>query len=322
MLMVLRCSQLTDKKLQAIDVFARTRIGAAYSIPEAVKVVWRRKSSRKSAYSQRQFCSRFVAQAYHAAGLDLVLNPDFCAPGDFMKCGLLKKVPDVLRTATETDNEIWTTPDNVTICGRKLNGWLQFVRTYVKEYGSDVQTIDDALKFLRKYPRLDDFFANNLIESGYLDEWKKSDSGSIYRYQPVLRQELILSGRDTLLNMCRMEIQFVELHAQNFVDLMAMNQGLDLKTISLFAGLQKCLVEDGQKALKSLIVLIGHVYPMIGNDDLIKFLLCSGALINDDSKHLDRLEHFEEIHNLGISALNRIANMEKAYRIPSQKVFP
>lgn len=312
---VLRCSQLTDAKLKTIDFFARTKIGAEYSIPEAVKVIWRRKSKRGT-YSQRQFCSRFVAQAYHAAGLELVSNPDFCAPGDFKKCGLLKKVPDVLRIATEADKEVWRTRDSVSSCGQKLNGWLHFVRTCAKEGGGDLQTIDDVLEFLRVHPWLDDRFANNLIESGYLDEWKQHDTGAAYRYHPVLRQELILSGKDTLLNMCRMEIQFVELHSQNFVGLVAMNQGFDLKTIALFADLQKKLVEDGHNALQSVITLIGGAYPMIGTDDLIKFLLCSEALINDDSQHLDRIKHLKEICNLGTSVLNRIADEEKMRRYP------
>src|SRR3546814_10434296 len=68
-------------QLRTIEAELRSKIGARYSALEAVRAVLpgQRRASRK------QFCSRLIAQAFAAAGIQLVARPNFCSPAKLEK---------------------------------------------------------------------------------------------------------------------------------------------------------------------------------------------------------------------------------------------
>jgi cell wall-associated NlpC family hydrolase len=60
---------------QVVD-FARSEIGARYSMAEAARSVVGGPKPRNN----RQFCSRLVARAYNSVGVQLVPDHDYCSP--------------------------------------------------------------------------------------------------------------------------------------------------------------------------------------------------------------------------------------------------
>ena len=79
----LRFKGLTPDQKRVIEEYARSRVGALYSISEAAKTVVK-KSGDERDMSGVEFCSRLVAKAYESAGVPLVPNSSYCAPGDFL----------------------------------------------------------------------------------------------------------------------------------------------------------------------------------------------------------------------------------------------
>lgn len=65
------------------------------------RMVEHNKNSEVHEKSNRTFCSRLVAQAFHEGGVDLVHNPDFCAPDDFLASEYLEVVEPSLQPFTE-----------------------------------------------------------------------------------------------------------------------------------------------------------------------------------------------------------------------------
>jgi hypothetical protein len=75
-------------QLRAICMFFRSKISTQYATKEAIRVVF----GGGHEWTKKQFCSRLVAQAFEAAGLMLVGNPNFCAPADLKSSPLLIEV--------------------------------------------------------------------------------------------------------------------------------------------------------------------------------------------------------------------------------------
>jgi len=98
---VLRADVATKDMLFQIEQFARSKVGTAYSIEEARKSI--RRPGTSDADLNRQFCARFVAQAYEYAGVNIIDEPNYCTPGDIERSPLLKIVPNILRKATNDE---------------------------------------------------------------------------------------------------------------------------------------------------------------------------------------------------------------------------
>src|SRR5438046_2779098 len=74
---VLRLKKAKDKsEIPNAIVFARQKIGTEYSIDEAKVALLKTEIEAKE--PNRQFCTRFVAQAFESAGISLVDNPGYC----------------------------------------------------------------------------------------------------------------------------------------------------------------------------------------------------------------------------------------------------
>jgi len=97
---ILRIKNEKNRISDAI-VFARQKIGTEYSLEEAKLALLEKQ--KKANEPNRQFCTRFVAQAYQSAGVNIVENPDYCTPEDLINSEFLVEIKEALRKATEAE---------------------------------------------------------------------------------------------------------------------------------------------------------------------------------------------------------------------------
>lgn len=167
--------------------YARTQVGKQYSKAEAVRSRKFRDSAEQLEDSNRQFCSRLVAQAYSFAGVPLVPNADYCYPSDFVNSQLLQAVAAPLRQAHAAEIEFAQSESPIERQTRATNFILDEVR---KLSGLDIQTFQQLPDFLIQNPQHDAAVCKIVKASGYLDFWKEDVLRNPWRYDAVEFQKL------------------------------------------------------------------------------------------------------------------------------------
>lgn len=156
--------QRTDEEMFAVETFARQKIGTQYSTDEARMAAISTDIEAKN--TNRQFCIRFVAQAYDNAGIKLVENPDYCTPEDLLNSPLLEIIPNVLRSATEKEIE-FAQSDNPLARQRDIhNSIFQRARELT---GRDIQSFEQLGQAVIEMPEIDTELTQFVRQSGYLD---------------------------------------------------------------------------------------------------------------------------------------------------------
>lgn len=131
-----------------------------------------------------QFCSKLVAEAYFSAGIELFIDKT-CQnvhPGDYEKCGLLKKINVEFDELSK--EEALANPQ---LLGQEES--LYKLRKILKEiynennlkFDSVNQTLTDFI-FIPQNERMDSKIANALIETSYTTFWKEEMRVNIYMY--------------------------------------------------------------------------------------------------------------------------------------------
>lgn len=165
---VLRIKEgLEENQIDNIINYARRMIGVEYSIEEAKLVALRVKYSAKEI--NRQFCSRYVAQAYENAGIDLVKNSDYCSPVNLYNSELLTIVKNHLRIASEKEIEVLN-KESIPLSAKDYADEYMFSNAK-KVSGLDIQTAEQFNRALINLPQFDSQFSQILIDSGFLDLW-------------------------------------------------------------------------------------------------------------------------------------------------------
>lgn len=166
---VLRFKQAVPNQIMdSIIMNARRFIGMEYSLSEAKLVALRAKFEAKEI--NRQFCSRYVAQAYESVGIEIVDNTDYCSPADIYNSKKLIKVENHLRVASEKETELLNKPSIP--LGQQDNA-TDYIFTKAKELtGFDIQTFEQFNGVLIKIPSFDQNFRNILKDSGFLSLWQ------------------------------------------------------------------------------------------------------------------------------------------------------
>lgn len=148
--------------------FARQKIGTEYSSTEAR--IARLSEQIEAKDVNRQFCTRFVAQAYSNSGVNVVSNPDYCSPKDLCDSGFFESIigclvegkKEEIEYANEKENPISQQTDIT-------NQIFEFARGLS---GKDIQTFEQLSKYVLdnrdKEPEIRDYIRN----SGYLTIWK------------------------------------------------------------------------------------------------------------------------------------------------------
>lgn len=165
--MILRLKDNDNKITKAIE-FARQKIGTEYSTSEAKLTRLEKEISAKK--PNRQFCTRFVAQAYSHAGVLLVENPDYCSPQEILESEKLYKINDILRIATEKEIEYAKSKSPLERQTEIHNIIFESARNILN---SDVQNFEQLAHELIKQPEKDSEIVKIIRDSGYLEMWKK-----------------------------------------------------------------------------------------------------------------------------------------------------
>lgn len=158
-----------EEAIIRILYFARQKVGTEYSsLDEAKMAVTHTTESSKE--PNRQFCSRFVAQAYQQSGITLVDNPDYCLPEDILNSPLLQQVEEPLYEANPQEvafaSETETPLTNQT---RILNGIFNAARDLT---GEDIQSFEQLSQYVIDHPDKDQACTDIVRSSGYLEMWR------------------------------------------------------------------------------------------------------------------------------------------------------
>lgn len=209
---VLRLRNPDPSAVERACVYARTQVGKQYSKTEAVRSIKFRDGAEQVEDSNRQFCSRLVAQAYLVAGVPLVPNADYCYPSDFATSQLLQAVAAPLRQARAAEIEFAHSESPIERQTRATNFILDEVR---KLSGRDIQTFEQLPLFLVQNPKHDAAVCEIVKASGYLDFWKEDVLRNPWRYVPAEFRMLPVSSGE-LERIARRELAAAEQQLQQF----------------------------------------------------------------------------------------------------------
>jgi hypothetical protein len=173
---------LTQDTATNICNFVRERVGSEYSVMEAGRA-W--KGSKKKG-SYKQFCSRLVAQAYSANGIDLVANSDFCTPEELLNSEKLVSIPNATANVTEDEYQRWLAhPSGLDMMRNSTN----YVLNEARKIDASIQHLSDIDKLVLEHPEHDQTIAQAFIDSEYLEVWKVNYQANPWQYDPKLLEE-------------------------------------------------------------------------------------------------------------------------------------
>jgi hypothetical protein len=173
----------TQAQIEQVCQFVRQAIGSQYSTLEAVRTVF----GGSDQWTRKQFCSRLVAQAYDSAGINLVSDPNYCAPADLADSPLLGAVPNATEAVSETEAERWMAHRDLTGAMRDaINAVLEGARAKDER----IQTFEDVVPHLINHPENDAYFADLLKSSGYLTAWQLNTERNRWQYEDSYMAEL------------------------------------------------------------------------------------------------------------------------------------
>lgn len=156
---------LLKDKLVSITNFARTKIGTEYSIREAFTAI-KNSSELEAQEPNRQFCTRFVSQAYNSSGIKLTENADYCLPDDLLKSEVLSEVPNITREANKAEIDFADSESPLQNQIEIHNSIFNYIRTISNK---DIQTFEQLEELLKSNQEFDDRITNFVRESGYLN---------------------------------------------------------------------------------------------------------------------------------------------------------
>lgn len=189
-LKVLRLNRvISGGEMNTLCEYARYWVGALYSKADASATLVLR-NQKKRAITDKQFCSRLVAQAYSAIGIQLVKNPDYCSPNDLLRSPEVIQVGDGIKKLDQAEIFFAASDDYNEQLQRATFSWLEKVRSLAerRKLGNVVRHADVA-PFLVRNPGYDKVVTQYAIESGYPNFARVDRICNSYRYDP---QEFVL----------------------------------------------------------------------------------------------------------------------------------
>lgn len=166
---------ISREQVAAVVEYARARIGTQYSSTEAVMTA----VGGAPKWSDKQFCSRLVAQAFASAGILLVPDPNFCSPADLQRSELLEPVASATTVVTVEETDWWKTREDVP---QLMRDAINFVLDGARARDSNIQNFDDLHDYLVRHPSADDEFCSLLEASGYLTVWLVERDKNAWQY--------------------------------------------------------------------------------------------------------------------------------------------
>jgi uncharacterized protein YycO len=185
---VLRLREDIDRKLiNAACAFARNEVGKQYSVKDAINT---KNPLSKKADTNRQFCSRLVAQSFESVGLNLVENSSYCTPQELDDSELTNQVSDCIRKATDAEIEFANSENPL----EKQTNITNSIFTKVRDVtGQDIQTFEQLSNYLLENNEYDSKITNIIKDSGYLFMWQHEMNANPWRYSHELFMSLPVS---------------------------------------------------------------------------------------------------------------------------------
>jgi hypothetical protein len=166
---------LAEVRLHSIIDFARSLVGTRYSKIEAARTVLGGPKPR----AKKMFCSRLVARAYAAAGVQLVHDPDYCTPDELRLSPLLHELGDMTEEVSVAELAAWNArPNPIAEMQRAQNEILEVARAL----DPSVENFDDLDAFVQRHPEHDEAIERAYRESGYLDLWRSDFAINPWHY--------------------------------------------------------------------------------------------------------------------------------------------
>jgi hypothetical protein len=172
---------------EAACCFARSKIGTAYAYKDAINI---KTKSVQNPNSNRQFCSRLIAQAFQQCNVNLVADPNYCTPQDLLDSPLTVEVKDFLLKATQSQIEFARSESPLEKQTSIINKLLFDVRQIS---GEDIQALDQVTDYVIRNPQFDEKISDLYKISGYLTLWKYELNQNPWRYDRELFMNLEIS---------------------------------------------------------------------------------------------------------------------------------
>lgn len=176
---VLRLNEPIEKRrLRLISDFARQNVGMEYSSTEARLAKFKELHEAKD--PNRQYCTRFVAQAYKYSGINIVANSAYCTPNDILNSVSLEVVKYALRKASQSEIEYYSDKNNILEEQKDIiNQILEESRNLT---GSDIQSLNQLIQFVLDNLEYDERIRNIFKDSGYYELWEKEYNAHPWNY--------------------------------------------------------------------------------------------------------------------------------------------
>jgi len=295
---VLRYPELSSVECDIIEEFARSRVGSLYHLRLSEIANFISKGLVPvSSVDTKQFCSRLVAQAYMAAKINIVKNPNCCAPGDFLNSDVLHVVEGVTREADDQDLRIINSRDLVKQNFDNTFKWLNAAREFAKGSQIDIQTVNDAISYAVADKDADSVISKAIETSGYLSDWKDERNAHPYRY---IQCELLMALKAKMTTFEReiiAESKEAYRHCLELIKFAYICKQSNCKTAKLHLDLHTDIVKDlivKLNTLAQVTMLSGHI-----NYDVVRLrMLCEQVVgkngldsYDEIKKELDGLMH-------------------------------
>jgi hypothetical protein len=180
-IIVLRLKDTSNLEiLNKIISFAREKIGTAYSLKEAFQVS-KNGTKLEPKEVNRQFCTRFVTQAYHSAGVDIVENYNYPTPDNILNSDLLSEVKNSIRKASDKEIEYAQSDSPLKTQKDIHNSIFKEAR---KISNQDIQTFDQLHELIINHPEYDKEITEFVRNSGYLYMMENDFQKNPWHYNP------------------------------------------------------------------------------------------------------------------------------------------
>lgn len=166
---------LSGEEARRICEYVRVQVGTQYSVKEAIRTAL----GGAQEWTRKQFCSRLVAQAYAAAGITLVADPNYCSPENLKDSALLIEVEDATLPVTPEEAAFW---ENRADIPAMMRAAINAVMNGARKKNEDIQNFDDLHAHLMRHPEDDAYMCALLEESGYLNVWKVETDKNPWQY--------------------------------------------------------------------------------------------------------------------------------------------
>ena len=208
---------LTNYEVEELVKFLRSKVGTLYSINEVL--IARKKERPEQTKTQKQFCSRLIAQAYAHIGRIIVENPDYCQPAELERSDSLEIVPFMILNATRKEIEFASTKNHVYQNQTSTYDWLNKTRDYAvsKFKYHKIVSQQDVANFIIKHPNANTTVCKFIKKSGYLENYKTELESNLYRINTRLFIERYVEIEDIPYYVSE-EFEFIQGYVNRIID--------------------------------------------------------------------------------------------------------